>query len=232
MYEIWGYFNFSKIDYLWGACMVIDTTKNIGKVVSSDFVNTPAPLNDVSDVDITKLQYSSPIIEKMKQDCVYDGLCFLVKSLKFADKSDQFIIQMIKTRYKTYCGSLTPITLKKWLSVYVELREAYYSGRDIALGELVCLGMERARKSVNSERPDDFIVKLMDRIDDGTLHYKNKQEAIDKEAEVSKLSVQTAATLSKMFVESERFGGLENVKVTDDPIDDDTYTTREDDVNE
>ena len=86
--------------------------KDIGKVAESDFNNTPGELNDVSDVDISELQYTSPILEKMKTDGVYDELCALVRAIKMADKSDAFIISQIKKRFNTYCGGLTQPTFK------------------------------------------------------------------------------------------------------------------------
>lgn len=171
--------------------------KDIGKVVESDFNNTPGKLNDVSDIDIGQLQYTSPIVEKMKADGVYSNLCHLVRSIKFADKSDSFLCSQIKKRFNSYCGTLTVGTFKKWLTVYIELRDSYYYGRDIALGELVDLGMQRARASVLSDKPDDFIVKLMDRIDDGTLHYKNKPDIVEKQA--GGISDTAAKTIGKVF---------------------------------
>jgi len=175
----------------------VDVNKSIGKVVKSDFNVTPGKLNDVSDVDVSDVQYTSPIVEKMKQDGVYDSLCNLVRSISFADKSDSFLIERVKDKFKSYCGALKITTFKKWLTVYVELRDAYYSSRGMALGELVNLGMERARASVHSDKPDDFIIKLMDRIDDGTLSHKNKAEVIDKAA--SGMSPDTIKTISKVF---------------------------------
>ena len=85
------------------------------KVVDSDFNKTPGALNDVSDVDVSELQYTSPILEKMKADGVYDNLCGLIRSIKMADKSDAFIISQIKKRFGTYCGGLTQPTFKRWL---------------------------------------------------------------------------------------------------------------------
>lgn len=207
--------------------------KSIGKVVDSDFNNTPGALNDVSDIDISELQYTSPILEKMKKDGVYHNLCNKVRAMKIADKSDSFIIRQIKKQFNTYCGNLTPATFKRWLGgEYRELSEAYYFGRDIALGELISMGLERARVTIHSDKSDDFILKLMDRLDNGLISHRNKPEVIEKEVESSKLSNQTINTINKMFAEAERFGGLSNVEVTDDPVDDEDYTTREDGINE
>jgi len=72
----------------------------------------------------------------------------------------------------------------------------------------------------------------MDRLDNGLISHRNKPEVIEKEVESIKLSNQTINTINKMFAESERFGGLSNVEVTDDPVDDEDYTTREEDINE
>ena len=172
--------------------------KGIGKVVDSDFNNNVGELNNVSDVDISQLQYTSPIVDKMIADDIYSNLCHLVRSIKIADKSDAFLVSQIKKRFNSYCGALTIVTFKKWLTTYTTLRDSYYYGKDMALGELIDLGMQRARKSVNSERPDDFIVKLIDRIDNGTISHKNKPSVIDKQANGG-MSAETLKNMSKLF---------------------------------
>ena len=92
--------------------------------------------------------------------------------------------------------------------------------------------MNVARKNKDSLDGGEFALKLIDRLDDGLINHRNKPEVIEKAAEGSKISAQTTNTINKMFVEAERFGGLSKVQVTDDPVDDEHYTTREDDVEE
>ena len=213
--------------------MQSEKPKDIGKVVDSDFNDTPGSLNDTSDVDMSELQYTSPILDKMIEDGVYDSLCGLVRAIKMADKSDAFIIRQIKKRFNTYCGALTPATFRKWLGgEYKELCEAYHFGRDIALGELLSIGMNVARKNRDSIEGGEFALKLIDRLDNGLVSHKNTPEVVEKAAEGIKVSTQTTNTINKMFVEAERFGGLDKVEVTDDPVDDENYTTRKDDVDE
>ena len=173
--------------------------KNIGKVVDSDFNKTPGALNDTSDVDVSELQYTSPILEKMKADGVYDNLCGLIRSIKMADKSDAFIIRQIKKRFNTYCGGLTQPTFKRWLGgEYKEISEAYHFGKDIALGELLSIGMNVVRKNKDSLDGGEFALKLMDRLDNGLINHRNKPEVIDKSAGASS---ETAKTLSKLVSE-------------------------------
>lgn len=211
----------------------VENIKDIGKVVPGDFNNVPGDLNDTSDVNMEELQYTSKILDKMKIDGVYDSLCALIRAIKIADKSDAFIISQIKKRFNTYCGGLTAPTFKKWLGgEYKEISEAYYFGRDIALGELVSIGMNVARKNKNSIDGGEFALKLMDKLDTGLINPRNKPETIEKVVGGSKMSAQTTNTVNKMFLESKRFGGLDKVQVTDDPIDDEHYSTREDDTDE
>ena len=173
--------------------------KGIGKVVDSDFNNTPGSLNDTSDVDISELQYTSRILEKMKADGVYDSLCGLIRSIKMADKSDAFIVRQIKKRFNTYCGKLTRATFNRWLGgEYKEISEAYHFGRDIALGELLSISMDVARKNKDTLDGGEFALKLMDRLDNGLINHRNKPEVIDKSAGASS---ETAKTLSKLVLE-------------------------------
>lgn len=173
--------------------------EGIGKVVDNDFNNTPGSLNDTSDVDIGELQYTSQILEKMKADGVYDSLCGLIRSIKMADKSDAFIVSQIKKRFNTYCGSLTRATFNRWLGgEYKEVSEAYHFGRDIALGELLSIGMNVVRKNKDSLDGGEFALKLMDRLDNGLINHRNKPEVIDKSAGASS---ETAKTLSKLVLE-------------------------------
>lgn len=182
-----------------GEYMQDNKDKNIGKVVDSDFNKTPGSLNDVSDVDVSELQYTSPILEKMKADGVYDNLCGLIRSIKMADKSDAFIIRQIKKRFNTYCGGLTQPTFKRWLGgEYKEISEAYHFGKDIALGELLSIGMNVVRKNKDSLDGGEFALKLMDRLDNGLINHRNKPEVIDKSAGASS---ETAKTLSKLVLE-------------------------------
>ena len=114
---------------------------DIGSSVQDDIEMEPADANDVSDIDISKLQYVSKEIEMMKEAGIYNNLCGLVRAIKIANKSDAFLISQIKKRFGDYANGLNAKKLKKWLGgEYPELRDAYYCGRDIALGRLIEIG--------------------------------------------------------------------------------------------
>lgn len=174
-------------------------------------------LNDLTDVDMSKLQYTSNILEKMKEDKCYNDLVKTVSAMAFADKSKSFMVKIIKQKYPSYCGGLTVATFNKWLEYYLELSQAVSFNRALCLGELVYMGMKKAEKSIDNPK-DDFIVKLMDRIDDGTLSHKNKPEVIESQA--SNCSTQTVNTVNRIFTEASRFGGLNNVEIDDSDVED------------
>lgn len=175
-------------------------------------------LNDYSDVDIGKLQYTSDILETMKQDGYYDDLVKTVSALSFANKSKSFIVRMLKQKYPMYCGALSVGTFNRWLEYYVDLSRAFNFNRLLCLGELVYMGMKKAERSIDNPK-DDFIVKLLDRLDDGTVSHKNKPEIIEQQANAC--SSQTANTISRILAEASRFGGLDNVSVDDSDLEGD-----------
>lgn len=154
--------------------------------------NASHDLNDTSDIDMSKLQYTSTTLDKMIVDGVYDSLCNLVRAVKLADKSDNFLVREIKKRYSSYCPSLNPLTFKKWIEYYKELREAYYFGRDMALGELLSIGMKAARKDTSGE----YALKLIDRLDTGLISPKNSIES-----KSNNTSNETTKTLGKLVLE-------------------------------
>lgn len=155
--------------------------------------HTPHDLNDTSDIDMSKLQYTSTTLDKMIEDGVYDSLCNLVRAVKLADKSDNFLVREIKKRYSSYCPSLNPLTFKRWVEYYKELREAYYFGRDMALGELLSIGMKAARKDTSGE----YALKLIDRLDTGLISPKN---SIENKTNGNN-SNETTKTLGKLVLE-------------------------------
>ena len=174
-------------------------------------------LNDLTDVDISKLQYTSRTLEKMKEDHYFDDLVKTVSAIAFAGRSRSFMVKILKQKYPSYCGGLTVSTFNKWLEYYPELSRAVSFSRTLCLGELVYFGMRKAEKSINNPK-DDFIVKLIDRIDDGTLSHKNRPEVIESQA--SNYSAQTANTINRIFAEASRFGGLDAVEVDDSDVED------------
>lgn len=175
-------------------------------------------LKDLSDIDMSKLQYTSDILERMKKEGMYTELVKTISAMAFADKSKSFMVKILKQRFPTYCGQLNQATFNKWLIYYQEVAQAYTFNRELCLGQLAYLGMKKAEKSVDSQR-DDFIVKLMDRLDDGTLSHKNSPKVVESQAS-SGVSMQTESTLNRIFSEASRFGGLREIEVEDSDMED------------
>ena len=80
------------------------------------------------------------------------------------------------------------------------MSESYHFGKDIALGELLSIGMNVVRKNKDSLDGGEFALKLMDRLDNGLINHRNKPEVIEKAAEGSKISAQTTNTINKMLL--------------------------------
>lgn len=167
--------------------------------MNNNNIETPKLLNDISDVDMSKLQYTSDILENMKKDGVYDSLCGLIRAVKVADKSDSFLVSQIKKRFNTYCGNLSMTTFKRWLNgEYREINESYHFGRDVALGELLAIGMNVARKNSDTIEGGEYALKLLDRLDNGLVSHKNKPV---EEVNGSAVSNETSKTLGKLMVD-------------------------------
>lgn len=178
-----------------------DVFKNTGNVTDSDFNDNVGHLNDVSDIKLTGIQYTSSVLDHMIADGVYDSLCGLVRSVKIANKSDNFLIGQIRKRFNTYCSVLTAATFKRWLGgEYKELSEAYHFGKDMALGELLSIGMNVVRKNRDSIEGGEFALKLIDRLDDGLISTRNKPDTADKS---NSASSETVKTLGKLVLELE-----------------------------
>lgn len=164
-------------------------------------------------------EYKSTIIEKLKTDGYYKDFVDTIAACSFMGKDWDYIATQLADIYPTYCGKVTEKTIKKWIKTYPEIASAFALSREMALGRLVIMGMDKAKKSIDNPR-DDFIVKLMDRLDDGTINPKNA--VVNKEnQQVNNMSGTSVNTLNRILVEASRFGGLDNIEIDDSDIEED-----------
>lgn len=166
----------------------------LGNALACDINNEPANLNDIETLDTRNLQYNSPIVDAFMSDGLIEDVCDTIRMIKFADKSDAFICEILKKSYPSYCGRLTVPTFKKWVNRYPDIREAYGWNRDMVLGKLVSKTMNIAIKTDDAKT----LSGLIDKVDDGRLSPKNK---IDKTEEIKGSSPETNKTVSKLFEE-------------------------------
>lgn len=172
-------------------------------------------LNNIDGYDFKKLQFTSVILETMKDDGQYNRLCKSIASMAYNGKGKDFIITILRQRFPQYCGRLTLDTFNKWLKFYPEINEAFYFNREDAIGELATLGMRRARHSVDVGR-DDFIIKFGKALSAGELD-AHREETLPKNIiDDPNICNQAKLTFNRINLEAERFGGIENVKVEDD----------------
>lgn len=176
---------------------------------------------DTSDIDMKHLvKYTSATLEKMKENGLYEDLLETIGALSFANKSKYDIINKIRERFPLYCGNLTEYTFDKWVANYGDIAKAYSTNRELNLGTLVYWGMKKAKRSIDVDH-DDFILKLMDRLDDGTINPKNGVISNKSSLRDDGMSKQTKGTLDRIFNEVSRFGGLDNIKIDDSEYEED-----------
>lgn len=171
-------------------------------------------LDDYSDIDLEKIQYTSSTLKVMKDDGYYDRLLIAISGMAYQNKSKDFIISRLREKFPKYCKGLSKNTFNKWLRFYPDIAEAFTFNREEAYGELIYLGMEKSRRSVKVAR-DDFIVKFMDKLEE------KKVDATNLEEPRTPTSKQTNSTINRIIEESRRFGGLDNVTVDDSEADED-----------
>ena len=176
---------------------------------------------DTSDIDMKHLvKYTSATLEKMKENGLYEDLLETIGALSFANKSKYDIINKVRERFPLYCGSLTEYTFDKWVANYGDIAKAYSTNRELNLGTLVYWGMKKAKRSIDIDH-DDFILKLMDRLDDGTINPKNGVISNKSSLRDDGMSKQTKGTLDRIFNEASRFGGLDNITIDDSEYEED-----------
>lgn len=172
---------------------------------------TKGSSKDFSDIDMSKLQYTSKMLEEIRKDkLAYNDMIETISSMAFAEKSMSFMVGILKKKYPQYCATLNVQTFKKWSENYGDIAKALHFKKDLCLGQLVYWGMKKAEKSIDKEK-DDTIVKLIDRMDNGIVNYKNSVEA-QKKAEAA-YSENTRNTLGRIFAEASRFGGMDGLSV-------------------
>lgn len=171
-------------------------------------------INDLSDIDLEKIQYSSSTLKAMKDDGYYERLLIAISAMAYSNKSKAFMIARLKEKFPYYCKGLTQVTFNKWLKFYPDIAEAYTFNRDEAYGELIYLGMEKSRRSTKVAR-DDFIVKFMDKLDEEKVVLTNPNEG-----DTPSFSKQSMSTINRIIEESRRFGGLDKVEIDDSEVDD------------
>ena len=176
---------------------------------------------DTSDIDMKHLvKYTSATLEKMKENGLYEDLLETIGALSFANKSKYDIINKVRERFPLYCGNLTEYTFDKCVANYGDIAKAYSTNRELNLGTLVYWGMKKAKRSIDVDH-DDFILKLMDRLDDGTINPKNGVVSNKSSLRDDGMSKQTKGTLDRIFNEASRFGGLDNITIDDSEYEED-----------
>lgn len=175
-----------------------------------------------------KPEYTSVILDMIKKDGYYFDFVKTIGALAFAGRDIEDIVMVLKAKYASYCGSLCVRTFNKWVKYYPDISKAVMLNRDLCLGELVYMGMQKAEKSIDNPK-DDSIFKMMDRLDNGMINPRkriNEKESLegnkidtkelrDEKESLDDITQQTYNTLNRIKAEASRFGGLENIEVNE-----------------
>lgn len=177
-------------------------------------------VEDVVEEEYIKPEYTSVILDAIKKDGYYFDFVKTIGALAFAGRDIEDIVMVLKAKYASYCGSLCVRTFNKWVKYYPDISKAVMLNRDLCLGELVYMGMQKAEKSINNPK-DDSIFKMMDRLDNGMINPKKRiteekeSTTIDDKERLEDITQQTYNTLNRIKAEASRFGGLENIEVNE-----------------
>lgn len=167
-----------------------------------------------------KPEYTSVILDMIKKDGYYFDFVKTIGALAFAGRDIEDIVMVLKAKYASYCGSLCVRTFNKWVKYYPDISKAVMLNRDLCLGELVYMGMQKAEKSIDNPK-DDSIFKMMDRLDNGMINPKKRiteskeSNTIEDKESLDDITQQTYNTLNRIKAEASRFGGLENIEVNE-----------------
>lgn len=180
----------------------------------SDFIEDGVyKLTDTTGARESTKLYRSDILESIKHMGLYDSLLDVIRCSAFTGASKSEIVRIIRKRFPDTCKSLNVSTFNRWVEYYPEVGNAFSFTRDYCLGQLVYLGLLKSAKSVNWAK-DDFILKLLDRVDYGVLSNKSDDHSSNNSVAHS---TQTNNTVTRILAESSRFGGLDSVVVEGDP---------------
>lgn len=177
-------------------------------------------VEDVVEEEYIKPEYTSVILDMIKKDGYYFDFVKTIGALAFAGRDIEDIVMVLKAKYASYCGSLCIRTFNKWVKYYPDISKAVMLNRDLCLGELVYMGMQKAEKSIDNPK-DDSIFKMMDRLDNGMINPKKRineskeSNTIDDKESLDDITQQTYNTLNRIKAEASRFGGLENIEVNE-----------------
>lgn len=181
-------------------------------------------VEEVEEEEYIKPEYTSVILDAIKKDGYYFDFVKTIGALSFAGRDIEDIVMVLKAKYASYCGSLCVRTFNKWIKYYPDISKAVMLNRDLCLGELVYMGMQKAEKSIDNPK-DDSIFKMMDRLDNGMINPKKRiteskerieeRERIEETESLEGITQQTYNTLNRIKAEASRFGGLENIEINE-----------------
>lgn len=193
-------------------CSVSSRKKHRG-VISGAAPKSP---NDFSDLEGKFTRYNSKLIDRLKREGLYDSFLETIASMSFTQAASiAGVVSGLRERFPDHLGSLSEYTFSKWIKYYPDVSEAFNFKKQFALGQLAYMAMKRARYTMYADRQEDFILKLMDRLNDGTLSPKGAVGAVERFQNSSGMSSSTMMTLSRVFAEASRFGGLGEVNIDD-----------------
>jgi hypothetical protein len=159
------------------------------------------------------------IIEKAKELGLYEYLCQVIKVERLMKKSDREVVDSINDYFHLALGcKCCEADLKSWLTEdsYPEIKEAYFFDKILGLQRLYDYAFSAASKATAKE--GNFILSLIEnfkKLDTNNLDKvveddksKDKNVSSDNSSDSSvSISKQTADTVNRIFVESQRFSG-------------------------
>ena len=153
---------------------------------------------------------------KIKKDGIESEVLDTIASLSYAGYDIIDMVDFLQKRFPYHLRNLRAETFEKWLATIPSIAKAYSFSREASRGKLLKLAMRKAEKSIDYPK-DDFILKLLDRIE---AKQPEPKDDIDMEESkelrmVSELSSQSRGTISKIVTEASRFGGLDSIKEDD-----------------
>lgn len=151
------------------------------------------------------------IMDKIEEDGLMDELCNTIAALAYKDCSKQEMLDYLRKKFPTYMRNLSLETFNKWLESSPEIAKSYAFSREVSLGKLVNLAIKRAENSVQYPK-DDFILKLLDRLDDGSISGKKEPVINESVKQTIEYSKQTSNTFNKLLAEASRFGGFNEIE--------------------
>lgn len=163
-----------------------------------------------------KIKRGRTPLERMREDgAPYESLLRTIAAMSFNCESFEKMAEVIGRKFMGYVTSFSVNKLMKWAKEDPKIAECLEFNRKQCLGELVYLGMEKAKKSVDMAR-DNFIPQFIDRLDDGSISKRNTDKNIERQSGAD-FSKQTQNTFNRIFAEASRFGGLSEIEEDEEP---------------